>query len=172
MLPRLKTAEQFAAVLDASKNKSAQPAGVWRSAHFVLHMAPLSALSATSAATHKKALNAALDAASESAALQEPRIGQNTLSCATVGVICPKRWAKRAVTRNTIKRQIYAVSSELQAQLPAACLVLRLAHGFSREQFISATSAALKSSVREELLGLLGKLPRAQAQTTSQEHAA
>ncbi len=130
MLPRLKTAEQFAAVLDASKQKATQPAGIWRSAHFALHLAPLSVLQSASAS-------------------QSP----------VVGVICPKRWAKRAVTRNTIKRQIYAVSSELQAQLPAACLVLRLASGFSREQFTSATSLALKRALREELLGLLGKLP-------------
>ena len=168
MLPRLKTAEQFAAVLDASKNKSAHPAGVWRSAHFVLHMAPLSALSTTPIAMH----NATFNAPSQSAALQETRIGQTVQSSATVGVICPKRWAKRAVTRNTIKRQIYAVSSELQAQLPAACLVLRLANCFSRKQFISATSAALKHAVRQELLGLFAKLPRIQAPIISQEHAA
>lgn len=77
-----------------------------------------------------------------------------------VGVICPKRWAKRAVTRNTIKRQIYAVTHELEAQLPVACLVLRLAHGFSREEFTSATSPRLKSVVRQELLTLLGKIAR------------
>ena len=77
----------------------------------------------------------------------------------TIGVICPKRWAKRAVTRNTIKRQIYAVSSELEPQLPAVCLVLRLASGFSRELFPSATSTALKRAIRQELIGLFGKLP-------------
>lgn len=133
LLPRLKTAEQFAAVLDASKQKAAQSAGVWRSAHFALHMAPLGSGSAT-----------------PSSAPVRP----------TIGVICPKRWAKRAVTRNTIKRQIYAVSSELESQLPAACLVLRLASGFSRETFPSATSAALKAALRAELLSLLGKLPQ------------
>jgi ribonuclease P protein component len=74
----------------------------------------------------------------------------------TIGVICPKRWAKRAVTRNTIKRQIYAVSSELESQL------LRLASGFSREQFPSATSPALKATLRAELIGLLSKLPQKQ----------
>lgn len=112
--------------------------------------------------------------------LFETKSKQSRLSSTTVGVICPKRWAKRAVTRNTIKRQIYAVSSELQAQLPAACIVLRLASGFSSEQFTSATSTALKRALREELLGLLGKLPRistqmphaaAQEQTIPQEQA-
>jgi ribonuclease P protein component len=138
LLPRLKTAEQFAAVLDASKQKShgdGNSSGVWRSAHFVLHMAPISSLATLS---------------------------PTPLSAARpiIGVICPKRWAKRAVTRNTYKRQIYAVTHELADQLPAACLVLRLAASFSREEFTSATSAKLKVAVRQELKGLLGKIAR------------
>lgn len=142
MLPRLKNAEQFAAVLNASKLKAALPAGVWRSTHFVLHVAPLDVLQVAHQGVESMASSA---------------------TSPVVGVICPKRWAKRAVTRNTIKRQIYAVSAELQTQLPAACLVVRLASGFSREQYPSATSTALKRAVREELLGLFGKLPRASA---------
>jgi ribonuclease P protein component len=141
LLPRLKTAEQFAAVLDASRQKLAQPAGVWRSAHFVLHMAPYGAL----------------HSAPPPSADGIPAIDKSP-SSATIGVICSKRWAKRAVTRNTIKRQIYAVSSELAAQLPRACIVLRLSHGFAKEAFRSATSPALKSAVRAEIQALLGKL--------------
>lgn len=136
MLPRLKTAEQFAAVLDASKLK-AEGHGVWRSRHFVLHVSPLDILAAVA---------------------QPPSTA--ALANTTVGVICPKRWAKRAVTRNTIKRQIYAVTHDLAPQLPRACLVLRLAAGFSREEFPSATSPALKRVVRAELLGLLGQISR------------
>jgi ribonuclease P protein component len=133
LLPRLKTAEQFAAVLDASKLK-AEGHGVWRSRHFVLHLSPLTTI--------------------------EPPSATTTQTNTTVGVICPKRWAKRAVTRNTIKRQIYAVTHDLAPQLPRACLVLRLAAGFSREEFPSATSPALKRVVRAELLGLLGQVSR------------
>nr|WP_249661408.1 ribonuclease P protein component [Variovorax sp. PCZ-1] len=147
MLPRLKTAEQFAAVLDASKHKAAQPAGMWRSAHFALHMAPLSAAETAVKPESKTA---------------SPGRRPSASATPIIGVICPKRWAKRAVTRNTIKRQIYAVFSELEPQLPAACLVLRLASGFSREQFPSATSSALKATLRAELLALLGKLPAQQ----------
>ena len=127
-------------MLDASKQKAAQPAGTWRSAHFALHMAPLSSIAPES---------------------------QGASVRPTIGVICPKRWAKRAVTRNTIKRQIYAVSSELQASLPAACIVLRLALGFSREQYPSATSLPLKAAVRAELLELLGKLPKHHPQVSA-----
>lgn len=139
MLPRLKTAEQFAVALDASKQKPAQEgSGVWRSTHFVLHMAPLASLGAVPDADEKPVIT-------------------RPAAMATIGVICPKRWAKRAVTRNTIKRQIYAVSSELAALLPPSYLVIRLASDFTREQFKSATSTALKAAVRKELLILLGK---------------
>ena len=73
---------------------------------------------------------------------------------AWIGVLLPKRWAKRAVTRNAIKRQIYIVSQDVQPQLPTAAHVVRLRSAFDRKQFISATSAALKGAVRLELLRL------------------
>ena len=64
----------------------------------------------------------------------------------------PKRWARRAVTRNTIKRQIYAVSPRFAQRLPQqAAHVVRLRAAFDRKQFISATSEQLKLAVRQEL---------------------
>jgi ribonuclease P protein component len=77
---------------------------------------------------------------------------------ALVGVVLPKRWAKRAVTRNTIKRQVYSVSEA--AQLSPAAYVVRLRVGFDRAQFHSAASDALKRAVRGELIQLF---ERAQA---------
>ena len=74
-----------------------------------------------------------------------------TVREAWVGALIPKRWAKRAVTRNAIKRQIYTVSANLEPQLPAAAHVVRLRAGFDRKQFISASSEALKQAVRAEL---------------------
>ncbi len=73
---------------------------------------------------------------------------------AHVGVLTPKRWAKRAVTRNTMRRQIYAVAAELHTQLPHAAWVVRLRAAFAREQFPSATSEPLKKAIRAELLAL------------------
>lgn len=68
-----------------------------------------------------------------------------------LGAIVPKRWARRAVTRNAIKRQIYTVSLDFEAALPAAAHVVRLRAGFDKAQFHSATSPALKQAVRAEL---------------------
>ena len=68
-----------------------------------------------------------------------------------IGAIVPKRWARRAVTRNAIKRQIYTVSQDFEARLPAAAHVVRLRAGFDKARFRSATSPELKEAVRAEL---------------------
>jgi len=78
-----------------------------------------------------------------------------------LGAMVPKRWAKRAVTRNALKRQIYAVSQLYQAQLPVAAYVVRLRSGFDRMQFVSASSDALKLAARTELQQLLERAMRA-----------
>lgn len=68
-----------------------------------------------------------------------------------IGALLPKRWAKRAVTRNAIKRQIYTVIQDFELQLPAAAHVVRLRAAFDRKEFISASSDVLKRAVRAEL---------------------
>ena len=82
----------------------------------------------------------------------------------------PKRWAKRAVTRNAIKRQIYSVSSEVDFDLPGAAHVVRLRAVFDRKQFVSASSDQLKAQVRQELVRLFGLVkPRQPVSTPTVE---
>lgn len=76
---------------------------------------------------------------------------------AWLGVLLPKRWARRAVTRNAIRRQIYEAARQLPASLPHAAWVVRLRSEFSRKQFVSATSDALKRAARQELEQLLAR---------------
>ena len=78
-------------------------------------------------------------------------------ACIWMGAMVPKRWAKRAVTRNAIKRQIYQVSMECAPHLLQAAHVVRLRAGFDRQQFVSASSVLLKSAVRAELLQLFAR---------------
>ena len=78
-----------------------------------------------------------------------------------LGAMVPKRWALRAVTRNAIKRQIYAVSTAQGVALPRAAHVVRLRAGFDRKEFVSATSDKLKAAVRAELQQLLARAARA-----------
>ena len=81
----------------------------------------------------------------------------------SLGAMVPKRWAKRAVTRNAIKRQMINVSTEYAPALPVQAFVLRLRAGFNRAVFVSATSEALKLAVRSELhtLFAIATSPRA-----------
>ena len=107
---------------------------VARTAHFALHRLPVPATDGA-----------------EAALFGAP--GQ-----AWLGAMVPKRWARRAVTRNTIRRQIYAVGAERLAALPGVRLVRQHA-GFSLAQFPRATSPALRGAVRAELLELLAREP-------------
>ena len=109
-------------------------------------------------ALHRVALHPASGLNSESLLATEAEQASNKLvkplfavQDTWLGVIVPKRWAKRAVTRNTIKRQIYAVSTDSGCSLPVAAHVVRLRSGFDRAEFISATSDKLKIAVRAEL---------------------
>ena len=72
-----------------------------------------------------------------------------------IGAMVPKRWAKLAVTRNTIKRQIYTVSAGFLHNYPQAAFVVRLRKEFSRKEFLSATSDCLKETVRAEIVALM-----------------
>ena len=77
-------------------------------------------------------------------------------SCASwVGAMVPKRWAKRAVTRNAVKRQIYILSASLTSIATSGAFLIRLRREFSRKEFASASSVALKEAVRKELLELV-----------------
>jgi ribonuclease P protein component len=80
------------------------------------------------------------------------------VDAAWMGVVLPKRWARRAVTRNAIRRQIHELSRQLADSLPKAAWVVRLRSEFSRKQFVSATSEPLKRAVRAELEQLLGRV--------------
>ena len=111
---------------------------VSRTPHFVLHRAAFEAPTGTGPEDKSQAPFAVQD---------EP----------WMGALLPKRWAKRAVTRNAIKRQIYAVSQSVEPTLPAAAHVVRLRAGFDRTQFTSATSDALKRAVRGELQELFAR---------------
>ena len=79
---------------------------------------------------------------------------------AWLGALLPKRWARRAVTRNTLRRQIYAVAAD-SAPLRSGAMVVRQHSAFDLKAFPSATSSALKHAVRAELQTLFAKVQHA-----------
>ena len=77
---------------------------------------------------------------------------RNQLEHARLGIVAAKRYAPRAVTRNTIKR----VARELfrQSALPAIDCIVRLSKPVNSKTG-PATNARLKSQLRSELAQLL-----------------
>ncbi|MDO8906366.1 ribonuclease P protein component [Hydrogenophaga sp.] len=88
-----------------------------------------------------------------------------------LGVLLPKRWARRAVTRNAIRRQIYETARAMAPMLPKAAMVVRLRSEFSRKQFLSATSVELKRAVRAELEQLMERVARPESKAPVLETA-
>ena len=135
---RLKSRTQFQAVLAG--------ATIARTVHFVLHRAPVDTQVAGPIGNRAQAAQQA---------------SLFPLAAVWLGAMVPKRWARRAVTRNTIKRQIYSVSTDIESTLAVAAHVVRLRAAFDRRQFVSATSEALKTAIRHELQQLFSSLPPA-----------
>jgi len=74
-----------------------------------------------------------------------------------LGVVVPKRHARRSVTRNLLKRQIRVALDERHASLPLGLWVVRLRAPFDRKAFPSAASDALRRTARAELAQLLDR---------------
>lgn len=122
---RLKTRAQFDAVLSGVV--------LARTQHFVLH------------GCHQAAQSQGL-------ATEKPVFLSRQGAC--IGAMVPKRWARRAVTRNLVKRQIYSLAQNHFPGDQAWAYVVRLRQGFVVKQFPSGASLSLKQVVKEQLVTL------------------
>lgn len=128
-----------------------------RSAHFALHH-----LSANPAPSAWQAAQLRTAAAKLSTGDSQP--AHNAVEpdppCAPegcwVGIVVPKRHAKRSVTRALLKRQIRAAFAQATG-MPPGMWVVRLRSPFDRQKFPSAASDALRAAARAELAQLLDK---------------
>jgi ribonuclease P protein component len=78
-----------------------------------------------------------------------------------LGAVLPKRLARRAVTRNLLRRQIRAAIHRHAGSLPHGLWVVRLRATFARTEFLSAASDSLRQAARAELdRALQSPLPR------------
>jgi ribonuclease P protein component len=68
-----------------------------------------------------------------------------------LGIVVPKRHARRAVTRSLLKRQIRAAAARHAGVLPPGLWVVRLRAPFDRAAYPSAASTALQQAARGEL---------------------
>jgi ribonuclease P protein component len=74
-----------------------------------------------------------------------------------LGAVIPKRHARRAVTRNLLKRQIRAVMTAHCASLAPGLWLVRLRSPFAKQYFVSAQSEVLREAARAELHGLFAR---------------
>lgn len=73
------------------------------------------------------------------------------------GCVVPKRHARRAVTRNLLKRQMRGAFQRQGAGLGGGLWLVRLRSSFAAADFVSASSAALAAAARAELDALLAQ---------------
>lgn len=72
-----------------------------------------------------------------------------------LGLVVPKRHARRSVTRNLLKRQMRSLMAAQAGALEPGLWVLRLKAPFDRAQFASPASDQLRKAARAELALLL-----------------
>lgn len=122
-----------------------------RSLHFSVHFLPPAKLSTEAVGGASTPVD---DLPSPQSALcASKRDGGN--AALALGMVVPKRHARRAVTRNLIKRQMRAQVRERLPDLPGGEWVLRLRAGIDRKAYPSAASESLQQILRGELDGLL-----------------
>ncbi|MFG6417295.1 ribonuclease P protein component [Roseateles sp. DC23W] len=138
-----------------------------RSAHFALHH--LSAPPAPSAWVSAQLRTAQAELSTGGAQATHNAVDPNPPAEAStpvegcwVGMVVPKRHAKRSVTRQLLKRQIRAAFAQATG-MPPGLWVVRLRSPFDRQQFPSAASDALRAAARAELTQLLQRAMRPQA---------
>ncbi|MCW5321833.1 ribonuclease P protein component [Verminephrobacter aporrectodeae subsp. tuberculatae] len=155
-MQRLKTRAQFQAAMAGGSIVS-------RTAHFALHRLLLDDVAA--------ARQAAAVSTGSGPRPSAPGAALFAAQGVWLGAVLPKRWARRAVTRNAIKRQIYTVAALFETRLALAAHgsqpvahgvvhVVRLRSAVDRKQFPSATSEPLQQALRTELLQLFGHAAR------------
>ncbi|MDO5653208.1 MAG: ribonuclease P protein component [Brachymonas sp.] len=142
----LRNAQQFAAVMQQGRV-------VARTRHFVLHALRwpdvVAALAMQSPSPPAEAESADTGLGTRSLVFPAAR------GC-YLGAVIPKRWARRAVTRNLVKRQIrHVVPPGIPALQGNLAVVVRQRAAFDAQQFVSASSPALRAAVRQELQELV-----------------
>jgi ribonuclease P protein component len=123
-----------------------------RSAHFAVHHVASGPAPTGRLAVH----GSSTDLSTDSADLIERAVDKMPTGH-WLGSVVPKRHARRAVTRNLLRRQIRQAMNEHQAALPAGLWLVRLRAPFDRQRFVSAASVDLRQVARAELQALFSR---------------
>lgn len=118
---------------------------VSRTPSFLLHYLPRPAkdnLSTSAGPSDSKPVDKLSESGAEQAASGPAHL---------LGMMVPKRHARRAVTRNAVKRQARAIALASEPHLASGVWLVRLRAPLALEKGASATSALLKEALRNEL---------------------
>jgi ribonuclease P protein component len=121
-----------------------------RSAHFAVHHT-----SERPASTQKGPSAPPLPELSTDAAHAHPQVVDDLPDGWWLGLVVPKRHARRAVTRSLLKRQIRVAMLRHAPSVAPGVWVVRLRAPLDRKAFVSAASVTLKHSMAAELDALL-----------------
>jgi ribonuclease P protein component len=116
-------------------------------AHFALHVLPMQALATAAPAK----LSTEADHVGSQVV---DNSGPTTAVAPLLGWVLPKRLARRAVTRQLLKRQVRSCAAAHEAQMHGRAWLLRQRSAFDLKQFPSAASVPLRLAVRGELQAL------------------
>jgi len=121
------------------------------SAHFAVHHLAVASGTSPQAARRlvvpelsTEAVDGVLPFVDESGAIGSP-------TDLALGVVVPKRHARRAVTRSLIKRELRAAWQRRAPSLEAGAWLVRLRTAFDKARFPSAASVPMRSAVRTEV---------------------
>ena len=119
-----------------------------KSPHFVLHH-----LAADPASACRRLAQALVpDLSTDAATIQSASVDNHAKSDQWwLGLVVPKRHARRAVTRNLLKRQMRAHAEGSRPRLPPGQWVIRLRAPFDPRLFASAASDRLRDAASSEL---------------------
>ena len=128
-----------------------------RSPHFALHHLPANPAPSAWASARLRTAEAELSTGDAQPAHNSVEQAQQAPpeGC-WLGMVVPKRHAKRSVTRALLKRQIRAAFAG-RPGMPPGLWVVRLRSPFDRQKFPSAASDALRQVARAELAQLLDR---------------
>ena len=129
-----------------------------RSAHFALHF--LASPPTVPKASGQASPELPAGKLSTAMAPEGGKAVDETAPTRWLGAVVPKRHARRAVTRNLIKRQIRQAAALAEAALRPGMWVVRLRSPFDRAQFISSGSEALRDAAGRELEQLMADAAR------------
>lgn len=138
-----------------------------RSAHFALHHLPADPAPSAWHAARLRTAQAELSTGDAQPVNNPVEQDPPAPHGCWVGMVVPKRHARRSVTRQLLKRQIRAAFAAAASGMPPGMWVVRLRSPFDRQKFPSAASDALRQAARAELTQLLERTLKPKAGAAS-----